>query len=156
MDYEKGLCIVDAPAAQGATGFLKKAGNLHLSTIDIAGGNEQASILTVSMDGRALSDSQRVLVQVGTPAHLSGWQQKAADFEGPDHRECHGFSVVNIGQPPWMIDDTDAFITIRNPNLTRATVLDEAGYPKNQVALQREGIVAKLRLPVDSMYIVLR
>jgi hypothetical protein len=156
MDYETGLCTVDSPAAQGVTGFLRKAGDVHLSSIDIASGNKQASILVVSMDGLALSDSKEVLVQVGTPAHLTGWEQQAADFVGEDQLNYQGFRVVKVGELPWMMDDADGTITIRNRNLTSATVLDEAGYAKEDVALTREGMGLKLSLPENSMYLVLR
>ncbi len=139
MDYETGLCTVDSPAAQGVTGFLRKAGDVHLSAIDISSGNEQASILVVSMDGLALSDSKEVLVQVGTPAHLTGWEQQAADFVGEDQMKYQGFRIVKIGELPWMMDDAEGTITIRNRNLTSATVLDEAGYAKEDVALARGG-----------------
>ncbi len=156
MDYNTGLCTIDAPAAQGATGFLRKAGEVRLSAIDIGGGNEQASILVISMDGLALGDSRKVLVQVGTPAHLTGWRQEPADFTGGDGRIYHGFKVVKIGRPPWLMDDADGTVTIHNRNLTRATVLDEAGYPKREMTLPRVGMDVKLRLPRDAMYLVLR
>ncbi|MGD0461444.1 MAG: hypothetical protein ABSB74_03045 [Tepidisphaeraceae bacterium] len=156
MDYNAGLCTIDAPAAQGATGFLRKAGEVHLSAIDVASGNEQASILVISMDGRALSESRKVLVQVGTPAHLAGWKQEPADFTGGDQRKYHGWKVVQVGRPPWMIDDAEGTVTIHNPNLTRATVLDVSGYPKREMPLPREGREVKLRLPEDAMYLVLQ
>jgi hypothetical protein len=156
MDYNIGVCTIDAPAAQGVTGFLRKAGDVHLSTVDILSGNEQASIVAVSMDGVALSDSREVLVQVGTPSHLSGWETEAAEFGGTDQREYEGFRVVKIGQPPWMMDATAATVSIRNRNLTRATLLDVSGYPKREMDVSTERGVMKIELPRDAMYVVLR
>ena len=75
LDYNIGLCTVNAPAAQGATGFLKNAGPIHLSSIDIASTNEQASILVVSMDGLPLSESRSILIQAGTPSRLARWRR---------------------------------------------------------------------------------
>lgn len=156
LNYDIGLCTIDAPAAQGASGFLKKAGDVPLSTIDISSGNEQASVLVVSMDDRPLNVSREMLVQVGTPAHLSGWKTEPADFEGGDQRQYHGLKVVNVGRPPWMMDDADVTLTVRNPNLTRETVLDVSGYPQREVKLSSNGGVVKMRLPKNAMYVVLQ
>ena len=156
LDYNVGLCTIDAPAAQGATGFLRKAGEVRLSTIDILSGNEQGSILAVSMDGLALSDSREVLLQIGTPSHLDGWKAEPADFVGSDQQKYQGFRVVKIGQPPWMMEATEATVTIRNRNLTRGPVLDASGYPKREMNVSRAGGVIKIELPKDAMYVVLR
>jgi hypothetical protein len=155
LDYKTGLCTIDAPAAQGASGFLRSAGPVHLSTIDIACGNEQASVLVVSMDERPLNLSQKILVQIGTDAHLTGWKQEPADFVGGDQQKYHGLKVLNIGQPPWMLEDTSMTLAIRNQNLTRATALDVSGYPKGKIKLAMEAGRIGLRVPSDAMYLIL-
>ncbi len=137
-------------------GFLRTAGDLHLSAIDISSGNEQASILAVSMDGLALSESREVLVQVGMPSHLSGWEVEPADFVGGDQQKFQGFRVMKIGEPPWMIDVTQATLTVRNRNLTRATVLDVSGYPKRNLEISSGGGGMRIELPRDAMYVILR
>jgi hypothetical protein len=156
MDYGARVCTIDAPAAQGVTGFLRKAGEIRLSTIDIASGNEQASVLAVSMDGAALRDSREVLVQIGTPSHLSGWETEAAQFVEGDQEKHEGLKVVKIGEPPWMMDATRVVLTIRNWNLTRASVLDVSGYPVRELALEPDRDGMKIELPRDAMYVVLR
>jgi hypothetical protein len=40
LDYGVGVCTVDAPKAQGASGFLKKAGEIKLSDVTIRSCNE--------------------------------------------------------------------------------------------------------------------
>jgi hypothetical protein len=156
LDYNVGLCTIDAPAAQGVSGFLQKAGDAHLSTIDVSGSNQQASILVVSMDGNPVDISRRMLVQVGTRARLSGWTQEPAQFQDSDKQTHDGMRIVNIGQPPWMIDDTDVTLTIRNNHLSKAIILDSAGYPKRELPLMPVGGMVKLRLPEDAMYVVLQ
>jgi hypothetical protein len=155
LNYGVGLCTIDAPEAQGVSGFLKKAGDVHLSTIDVSSGNEQASILVVSMDDRPLNVSRKILVQVGTPAHLTGWKTEPADFTSGDRHQYHGLKVVNIGMPPWMMDDADVTLTIRNTSLATETVLNVSGYPRREVKILPENGVVKMRLSKDAMYAVL-
>ncbi|MGD0769775.1 MAG: hypothetical protein ABSB42_16450 [Tepidisphaeraceae bacterium] len=156
LDYNIGMCTIDAPCAQGATGLLNHAGNIHLSTIDIASGNRQASVLVVSLDGQALSESRRILVQVGTPSRLSGWTQEPADFGGNDKKQYHGFRIVKIGKPPWMIENADVTLTIRNTRLTKATALDAAGYLAKESSLAPDGAGVELRFPPRAMYEILQ
>ncbi len=69
-DYARGICILKAPSAQGATGFLDKAGDIALGDVTIRSQNDYASVLVVAMDGQPLGRSDRVLIQVGTrPTH---------------------------------------------------------------------------------------
>ena len=61
-----GLCTLDAPKAQGACGFLSRAGLITLKDLSIRSANTYAAILAVSLDDLPLSDSRRILVQIGT------------------------------------------------------------------------------------------
>jgi hypothetical protein len=156
LDYNLGLCTIDAPAAQGVTGFLKNAGPIHLATVDIASSNEQASVLVVSMDGQPLSESRRILIQVGTPCRLAQWDQEPADFTDSDQRSYHGFQIVKIGHPPWMIQNADVTLTIRNRHLTKLTPLDMAGYASWDLPMRHTVDGVELRFPSDAMYAVLQ
>ena len=82
FDYGHGVCTIDAPAAQGVTGFLKTVAPVELSTVTIDSENTYASVLVVSLDGEALSQSRSVLVQVGTRARPTGWVQRDGHFQG--------------------------------------------------------------------------
>jgi hypothetical protein len=97
-----------------------------------------------------------VLVQIGTPSHLSGWETEAAQFVEGDQEKHEGLKVVKIGEPPWMMDATRVVLTIRNWNLTRASVLDVSGYPVRELALEPDRDGMKIELPRDAMYVVLR
>jgi hypothetical protein len=156
LDYNIGLCTVDAPAAEGATGFLKKAGVIHLGTVDIACTNEQASVLVVSLDGKPLSESRNILVQVGTPTRLTHWAQEPADFADSDGNKYHGFKIVKPGRPPWLIRQADVTLTIRNRNLTKMIALDMAGYSSREMPLQQNGEGVELQFPSRAMYAVLQ
>ena len=82
------------------------------------------------MDDLPLRRSHQVLVQVGTAARPTGWQAKAADFPSEDGKTTlHGYEVVKTGAAPWQIVNADVTLTVTNPALTKATLLDAAGYP---------------------------
>jgi hypothetical protein len=155
MDYGTGLCTIDAPAAQGASGFLSGAGKIHLSTIDLASQNRQASVWVVSMDGKPIAESRKILVQVGTPSRLAGWDQEPTDFPGKDAEDYHGFKIASTGQPPWNCEDADVDLTIRNPNLSTATALDVGGYASKNVPLETANASIQMRFPADAMYAIL-
>ena len=57
FDYGNGVCTIDAPAAQGVTGFVKSVTPVELTTVTIDSENTYASVLVVSLDGAALSQS---------------------------------------------------------------------------------------------------
>jgi hypothetical protein len=156
LDYNTGVCTIDAPAAQGASGFLKSAGRIHLGTIDLACGNEQASVLAVSMDGKVLSESKEILLQIGTSARLTHWEQEPADFTDADQNAYHGFKVTKVGRPPWVIEQADVAMEVRNPGLTKMTALDMAGYPKGIFPLRRTSDGVILDFPARVMYAVLQ
>jgi hypothetical protein len=154
-NYDTGLCLMNAPRAQGVAGFLKAGGGrFALRDVLIESGNDYAAVNVVSMDGKPLSSSQRVLVQVGTTARLSGWKVKDADFTF-DKQTIHGKQIVDTGKPPWRIVNSQVRLTIANPGLKRATRLDVSGYPAERVPLERAGMKATVTLPPNTMYLVM-
>jgi hypothetical protein len=156
LDYGEGLFTLNAPKAQGASGFLRKAGEIALSDITLRSGNDYATVAVVSMDGKALSASKRILVQTGTYVRPTGWQSRPTDFKSDDGKQTfHGYEVVNTGSPPWQVENTDVALTVKNPGITKAIVLDTAGYPSGEIAIARRGGTCSLRLPPNAMYVVL-
>ena len=156
LNYGTGLLTVNSPKVQGASGFLKQAGEIRLGDITLRSGNRYATVSVVSMDDKPLSTSQKVLVQVGTYARPTGWQSKATDFKSDDGKQTfHGYEIVNTGTMPWRITNTDIVLTINNPNLKKATVLDTAGYAVKQIVLSTAGGKATLTLPANAMYIII-
>ena len=91
LNYGKGLCVVNAPKAQGITGFLNKAGRVTLADVALESSNPYATVVVVSMDDLPLRVSHKILVQVGTAARPTGWEAKAADFPSEDGKSTlHG------------------------------------------------------------------
>ncbi len=159
-DYRKGVCTVDAPAAQGVTGFLAKAGGaFELSAISIQSTTDYATIQAVALDRKPLAESRRILVQTGTVARLGGWLTKDArvPFEqGGESKPIDGEQIVATGSPPWRIANLEAKLTIRNPNLVKALALNPSGYRTGEVELRQVDGGVELTLPPDALYTIVR
>jgi hypothetical protein len=157
LDHGSGLCTVDTPRAQGACGFLAKAKAIRLSDIAIRSHNGYAAVAVVSMDGEPIASSRKILVQVGTSARPDGWKTRTAEFPGEDGKTVlKGFQIVSIGTAPWRVVNTEVGLVVRNPALTKATLLDTAGYPVEEVPGTRAGNDFSLRLPLNTMYLILQ
>ena len=156
LNYGTGVCVVNAPRAQGATGFLGQAGPLALADVTITSGNPYATVAVVSMDGLPLKTSKKVLVQVGTASRPTGWQARETDFKSDDGKQTlHGYEVVKTGAAPFQVVNTDVTVTVGDAALTKATLLDPAGYPAGPVPVTKTGGKLTLKLPPNAMYVVL-
>jgi hypothetical protein len=151
LNHGVGLCKMDSPKAQGATGFLKAAGKIALSDIEIASGNDYATVMVVSMDDAPLAASGKVLVQVGTTERSTGWATKPAQTGGRKGEE-----IVNFGKAPWQIVNADITVTIRNAKVTKARVLDANGMPVQDAELQATGAGKTLKFPPNALYVILQ
>jgi hypothetical protein len=154
-DWGRGVCRMDAPRAQGVAGFLKAAGGrFELADVTIASDNDYATVQLVSMDGRPLSESAGILVQVGTTSRLTGWATRPAEFDF-DKQKVRGEQIVHTGTPPWRIADTRVTLTLKHPGIQKATRLDAGGYAAQDVPVTRNGGAATVDLPSNTMYLVL-
>ena len=151
MDYGKGLCALNAARAQGVTGFLNKAGSVKLGDLEIQCGNDYASVLAVAVDDQALKSSHSILVQVGTTERPAGWQTKPITLKNQPAEE-----VVNFGHAPWMIVEAQLKISIDNPNLSRARVLDDNFVPVRELPLTTLSGRKQFQFPPDSLYVLLQ
>lgn len=155
-DYRREICTMDAPKAQGVTGFLRRnGGKSPLTDVTIESDNDYATINVVSLDDLPISQSNQVLIQVVTENRLTGFQTKPATFtvgKGKGAYAIQGEQIVRIGKPPFRIAHTLATITIKNPKLKQAVALDIHGYPKVTMALQK----GRITLPKDCIYIILQ
>jgi hypothetical protein len=157
FNYGAGFCTVDAPRAQGVTGFLSKAGPFALKTLTIESKNEYAAILAVPLDEKDLASSGSVLVQVTTQCRPYRWKESAATFQDPERKNTYqGKRIEDTGAEPWNEIETQATVTIRNPRLKKATALDPNGMPAGDVAVEIKGGALTLTLPKNALYVVLQ
>jgi len=152
-DYANGVCTLNAPKAQGVTGFLSKGGTFKLADVEIRSGNEYASVLAVSMDDQPLSNSGKTLVQVGTTERPPGWKTRPVD-SAVEKETRKGELVLNFGTKPWQIVEGEVALTIANPSLKAAHVLDANGMSVKDVPLEAAGGGKRLTFPPDAMCVV--
>jgi hypothetical protein len=150
LNYGDGWCKLDAPKAQGITGFLKAAGECRLTDVEIRSTNDYASVLVVAMDNKPLKKSGKILVQVGTTERSLGWKTKPITIEGRA-----GEQVVSFGHAPWMIVRADVEIAIANPALKTAHVLDANGMSVSEIPLKSSADRKTFQFPSDALYVVL-
>ncbi len=156
LDYGKGICTVNAPRAQGATGFLKADPTVTLTDVTIHCTDSYATIVCVSMDKQPLATSKKILVQMCTRARPTNWSAKPSDFPSDDGKQTfHGFEIVDTGSMPWRINSLNATIFIKNRALTHATILDSGGYALKVIQGKVDSGAFDLTLPPDAMYAIL-
>lgn len=155
LNYETGVCIVNAPKVQGVTGFLSQAGTIQLRDVAIRSGNDYATIFVVALDDKPLGSSRKILVQVGTPMRPTGWTTEQTAFPSEDGKTTYqGHRIVSTGKMPWRVVKADVTLTLKNPELRKATALDTAGYAKGAVQTT-VGETFQLTLSPDTLYVVL-
>mgnify|MGYP005841676211 CR=1 FL=1 len=155
LNTAKGYATLNAPKAQGAAAFFRNQSEFRLADVDIRSGNEYGAVLVVSMDGLPLSRSAKVLVQVGTESRPEGWRETPVEIELSGGQKVSGFEVEDFGKAPWRVVEADVEVTVRNPALRKATVLDMNGNPRGEAALTRTPDSVRLKFPADAMYVVL-
>jgi len=155
LDYGNGLCKLNAPKAQGATGYLKQAGKITLGDMTIESANEYATVLAVALDDKPLNASANVLIQVGTSERTTGWTTRPVQIK--DHnKNFNGEEIISTGKGPWQIVNADITITLNNPNLHTACVLDANGMKVKEIELPASGEEKSFKFPPDALYVVLK
>jgi hypothetical protein len=125
-DYDKGLVTVNAPAAQGATGFFRRAGRIELSDLTFTSDLDYGAILAVSLDGKPIATSGKMLLQVMSEDSNHGWQTaSAAGLQ----------EIKSLGIPPIVVRNLTGAIQFRRPdaNALTVTALDFNGYPRQKI-----------------------
>jgi hypothetical protein len=155
-DYGTGVFLINAPKAQAAAGFLKAAGVQKLADVEIACTNDYAAVSVVALDDQPIRQSSKLLVQIGTLARPSGWVARPARVkQGNEWIDC--FRIVSRGEAPWLVENAVGTLTIDNPRLTHATVLDANGMATDTtVPLQSANGRTTLTLPAHTLYVVLQ
>lgn len=158
LDFERGFATVDAPQAQGVTGFFLRAPKHRLTDVDFESANAYGAAWVVAMDGKALKDSQRVLVQYATQSRPEAWADApvAVQPEQKGAAPLKGHEIVSYGRAPWRVVKAQLRVTVRNPKLSSATVLDMNGLPAGTVPLDRSEGAVSFAFPATAMHVLLR
>lgn len=153
-DYGRGICILNAPGAQGACGFLVKDKTIKTRDCSLSCRNSYASVLVVALDGAPLGGSKKVLIQLGTTEHPTGWKERAADYKSEDGKTTyHGREILTVGRAPWQVERFVGKITVKNAMLSHAFVLDMNGMKGRELKVGHANGGVVLELPSDALYI---
>ena len=155
----RGYGLVNTPCFKAVSGFLNKAGGeFDCGEVRIQSQDEYATIMVVSLDGRPLEESVRILVQVTTTARPSAWETRPTGFTYRRNRketELEGYEIVSTGEAPWQIARSHVSLTLSNLQVSRARQLDSNGMAIQDVPLRRDGRAVHVKLPGDTLYLVL-
>lgn len=120
-DFGDGLATVDTPNAQGAAGFLSEAGAIAFDSVSIESENDYGSIIAISLDGKPLKESERILIQAMSAERPYGFRTQSGE-EG---------RITEMGGFPFGVKHIKADIALSLSNCDGIDViaLDENGYP---------------------------
>lgn len=117
LDYGRGVLRIDAPRAQALVGFVKDAGEATLRDVTIRSELEHGAIAVVSLDGRPIATSQRVLVQAMSEQTNTGWQTRGDPVR----------TIDSIGGAPMLVRELKGEITFRDGARWTAQLADASG-----------------------------
>jgi hypothetical protein len=155
-DAAHGFCTINAPQVQGVVAHFASAPAHALQDVSFVSANTFGAAMAVSLDGAPLKTSRRILLQYATQSRPKGWSAEATRIRIDDGAEVPGFTVKSFGQAPWMVQNAQLKVTLRNPKLRTAQVLDMNGMPVQTLQLQRGSDEVSLRFPANAMYVVLQ
>ncbi len=141
LDYGKGVLTIDAPAAQGISGALREAGMADLKDLTISSKLELGHIVAVSLDGKPLAASRRILLQAMS-------EEKPTDFGSEPAPDGHK-KITSIGHDPWLVKELDGVVKFKRPDASRLKVaaLDFNGDPAKSM-----GTASEIRLAPSTIY----
>jgi len=135
--------------------FFKNQRRFKTDDVEFDSDNDYGSVVVVSMDGQPIRQSGKLLVQVATQCRPTGWQEKPVTIH-VEEGTFAGFEVVNYGRAPWPVTRAHFALTISNPGLAKATVLDANGNAAGEGKLTKRGDEVELRFPEDASYVILQ
>jgi hypothetical protein len=141
LDYGKRLLRIDSPMAQGVVGNLKAAGNVKLSQLTISSDLDLGAVVVVSLDGKPLESSSRMLLQAMS-------EERPSDFaDAPAGKGL--FRITRLGRDPWLIRELQADVSLLRPDAKslKVTALDPNGVPT-----ESRGFSNNISLRPDSVY----
>ncbi len=120
-DWGLGKLTINAPAAQGVTGFLSLMGRVELDGCSIESALEYGSVLLVALDGRPIASSAKLLLQVASEEQPYQWATTPASGLR---------TITNRGTVPLMVRNFAGTVRLKRPDAAAMTVvpLDFNGY----------------------------
>ncbi len=120
-DWAAGKLTINAPAAQGVSGFLSAMGRVELDGVSIESALEYGSIILVALDGQAITHSSKLLLQITSEEQPYEWETSAPSAVR---------TITERGTVPLMVKDFTGTVRLKRPDAATMTVvpLDFNGY----------------------------
>jgi hypothetical protein len=146
-NYADGLATMNTARAQGAAGFLAKAGAVATENLRISLQNEFGTVTAVSLDDQPIASSKKILLQVMTQEQPTGFKAENG-------------TITALGGAPFgvrKIQGTVEFKLSGGGAAPVVTALDENGYPSNKAVNSKAGDGGAVQLPLleDVVYYVI-
>ena len=107
----------------------------------------------LTLDGKPLASSKRILIQAGTEDHPYGFRTQPA--RSGKHGEMR--KITELGGYPLNVRKIEGRVTFKRSAPARAVILDGNGYPTGKRAkVKKSRGRLTVQLPADSLYTVLR
>ncbi len=153
MKYKEHLCTIDTPKVKAACGELGSHTPIELEGMVIECRNRIASVYAVSLDGKDIKETERLLIQVNVPAYPAGWQTEEL---GPDVKTGIPLKkIISPGELPWQVETSQGTVRIANTCLEKGWALDEGGCAAGEIELQRMDHEVRVTLPEKAIWVIL-
>jgi hypothetical protein len=127
------------------SGALREAGAVELKDLIVQSAMPLGHIVAVSLDGRPLAESRRILLQVMSEEKSAGFRTEPA--EGGVQK------IAGIGRDPWMVASIGGTVKLKRADAARlkVTALDANGDPVRAV-----GAAEGLELAPTTLYYLIQ
>jgi hypothetical protein len=145
LDYGKGVLTINSPATQGLSGNLNDAGATELTDLSITSDSALGHIVAISLDGKPLASSSKMLLQVMSEEKSSGFESQDA---GGGIRK-----IIHIGTDPWLIKALHGTVKFKRADAAqlKVTALDAGGMRVKQI-----GSAAEIKLIPGTLYYLIQ
>lgn len=145
LDYGKGVLTIDAAAVQGVSGDLKLAGDTELKDVVVSSPLALGHVVAVSLDGKPLASSGKVLLQVMSEEKASGFRTEPA--------ENGTLRITRIGHDPWLVRKLAGRVRFKRADAgeLKVTALDGNGNPAGAA-----GTASDISLRPDTLYYLIQ
>lgn len=120
-DWGRGRLTINAPAAQGVTGFLGALGRVELADLIVELPLEYGAVLAVALDGKPIAESAKLLLQVASEELPHHWATNK-----PSGKR----TLTHRGNPPLLVKEFAGAVKLKRGDAGSLTVtaLDFNGY----------------------------
>lgn len=154
-DYNNGICVLDAPSAKGICGLPGSKESYELTDVTIKTTNDYVVINVVAMDDKPISQSEKILIQIGTTYRPTNWDEDPSSFE-LGGETVDGFKISNVGKMTWQAANSEVSVVINNPDIQSVRVLNMNGYESREIWVKTDDSsnLKEIMIPKNGMYII--